>query len=482
MKVPRSELVRRRIGAGIMLIVVAAQGGCMVGPNFQSPKATVPDAWTVSAPAEVEAPHTLTTAPADAVRTWWTQFGDAELEALIDRAVTGNLDLQAAQRRIRQARAARGVAQAALWPGADTSGSYARVFPRGASASHDLFQAGLDAVWELDIFGGTRRNVEAAEADIAASIEDYRDVKVTLAAEVALDYITLRSLERQLDIARRNLETQKHSAQVSQQQFDAGLVSGLDVANANAQVATTAAQIPLLQSAEQQTMYALSVLLGRMPLDLSTELSEARPIPAPPKEVPIGLPSDLLRRRPDIRAAEARLHGATARVGVATADLFPKISLTGSLGLESDQLKSVTSWSNRFWSIGPSVSWPIFDAGRIRSNIRFQEAAEQEALITYGRTVLTALQEVQSALVAYAREQEHRKLLSDAVTADRKAVDLSNKLYTQGQIDYLRVLDAERSLLASETALAQSDEAMSSVLISLYKALGGGWDLADDPH
>jgi outer membrane protein, multidrug efflux system len=258
----------------------------------------------------------------------------------------------------------------------------------------------------------------------------------------------------------------------------------LDVANADAQVASTSAAIPLLESASQQAIYNLSVLLGRPPTALNERLAiaeaPAQVIPAPPPQVPIGLPSDLLRRRPDIRAAEARIHAATARVGVATADLFPRFSLTGSLGLEANKLTSLSNWSNRFWTFGPTVSWPVFDAGRIRANIQVQDAVQEQALLAYGQTVLIALQEVQSALVAYAKEQERRRSLEEAVTANRRAVDIATKLYTEGQTDFLNVIDAQRALLATEDALVQSNASVATELVVLYKALGGGWKETDE--
>lgn len=250
--------------------------------------------------------------------------------------------------------------------------------------------------------------------------------------------------------------------------------SALDVANANAPVATTASQIPVLETSAQQAIYALSVLLAQPPTALLQELSATQPIPITPPEIPVGLPSDLLRRRPDIHQAEAQIHAATAQIGVATADLFPKYSLTGSLTYQSNVLQNLLSGASRSWSFGPTVNWPIFQGGSIRSNIRVQEALRDQAFITYQKTVLTALQEVENALIAFDKEWEHAKALNDAVVADRKAVDLSMQLYTQGQTDFLSVLDAQRSLYASEDALVQSTQNTATGLIAIYKALGGG--------
>jgi NodT family efflux transporter outer membrane factor (OMF) lipoprotein len=457
--------------------------GCMVGPNFERPQADVPENWLSSDAAAATQPSVAVRAAAHEVVKWWTTFNDPTLDSLVQRAVESNLDLKAATSRIRAARAARQVASAGLWPTVDTSGSYSRSRAGGqaesgnSSGARSLWRAGLDAAWELDVFGGIRRSVEAAEADIQFAIEDRRDVMVSLAAEVALDYMDLRAFQRELTIAKENLDAQKRSADLTRQRFAGGFVRALDVANADAQVATTQSQIPLIESDLRQVIYALSVLLAREPGALLAELSKEAPIPAVPARIPIGLPSDLLRRRPDIRRAEADVAGATARIGVATADLFPKFSLTGSLGISGSELSAFGNWGNRSWSIGPSVSWPLFDAGRIRANIEVQNAGQEQALLAYRSTVLTALGDVESALIAFAKEQEHRKALADAVTANRRAVDLATQLYRQGNTDFLNVLSAQRSLLLSEDALVHSDRTVATNLVALYKALGGGWEI-----
>jgi outer membrane protein, multidrug efflux system len=294
---------------------------------------------------------------------------------------------------------------------------------------------------------------------------------------VASNYVQVRGAQRQLAIAQQNLAAQQRTAEITRRRLIGGLAAGLDLANAEAQAATTAAQLPLLETQAQQAIYSLSVLLGLEPTALTPELSTASPIPVTPPQVPVGLPADLLRRRPDLRRAEAQIHAATARIGVATADLFPRFSLTGSGGLASSTLLELGHWTSRFFSVGPSVSWPIFDAGRIRATIQVQDALTQQALTQYQKTVLTALQDVENALVAYAKEQARRQSLTDAVTANRRAVDLANRLYTQGLTNFLNVLDAERSLYTTEDALVQSQRNISLDLLALYKALGGGWEL-----
>jgi NodT family efflux transporter outer membrane factor (OMF) lipoprotein len=454
----------------------------MVGPDHVPPKPDVPAGW-------VGPMGRMSLAPPEQAKLvqWWTTFGDPTLNSLVERAVKSNLDLREAEALIRQARAARGIARADLWPTVSATGAFLRsfsggtgstggAFGQGAPTPHSLFQVGLDATWEVDVFGGIRRNIEAAQADVQTAIEDRRDVLVTLVAEVGLSYIDLRGFQQRIAIAQRNLTAQQHSADITRQHSQGGFVSALDVASADAQVATTTSTIPLLESAARQTIYSLSVLLACEPGALVEEVSPTASIPPAPPEVPLTLPSELLRRRPDIRRAEAQIHAATARVGVATADLLPKFSLTGTLGWQSNKLESLLDWSNRNWSFGPSGSWTPFDGGRIGSNIDVQKAIREETLITYQKAVLTALQDVENALIAYAKEQENHKALVDAVAANRKAVDLSTKLYTAGQTDFLSVLIAQGSLFASEDALVQATQALSTDLVALYKALGGGWE------
>jgi multidrug efflux system outer membrane protein len=463
--------------AGLCLSILS---GCMVGPNYQPPQADVPAHWAGPEPAAT------TALPGVDLAQWWTVFDDTILASLEERAVRSNLDLMQAEARIRQARAARGIAASGLGPTLDATSSFQRSRSPGRSSNGqdgsnrglvgNNYDAGFDAGWELDVFGGIRRNVEAADADLLASEESRRDVLVTLTAEVARNYIELRAFQERIDIARQNLALQQHTARLTRQRFEGGFVAGLDVANANAQVATTASQIPLLEAAARQSIYALSILLGQPPAALVPELAPASAIPAAPPAAPAGVPSDLLRRRPDIRRAEAEIHAATARIGVATADLFPRFTITGSAGFASGDFSSWLTWAQRFWSIGPSANWRLFDTGRTQSNIAQQEALQEQTLITYRQTVLTALQEVENALIASAKEQERRLSLISAVAANRKAVSLARTLYTEGQTDFLSVLDAQRSLFLTEETLVLSTSAVSTDLVALYKAIGGGWN------
>jgi multidrug efflux system outer membrane protein len=467
-------------GRSLVLMVwlsLAILSGCMVGPNFQRPQTTLPADW--SGPS-IES-RSVTPDETELAR-WWTLFDDPTLVSLVDSAVQFNLDLKQAEARIRQARAARGVVTAGIGPTVDATGAYQRSRSAGGGSGKsggvitNQYQTGFDAGWELDIFGGVRREIEAADADVQAAVETRRDVLVTLTAEVARNYIDLRSFQQRIAIARQNLAAQKHTADLTRQRFQGGFAGGLDVANAEAQVAATAAQIPLLESSARQLIYSLSVLLGMDPAALLYELSPAEVIPAAPPSPPPGVPADLLRRRPDIRRAESEIHAATARIGVATADLFPKFNILGSAGLRSGDFSSWFDWAARVWAFGPSVSWNVFDMERTRSDIELQKALQDQTLIAYRQTVLSALQEVENALIASTKEEEHRRSLVQAVEANRKAVDLATMLYAQGQTDFLNVLNAQRSLLVSEDALVQSTGTVSTNLVSLFKALGGGWD------
>jgi NodT family efflux transporter outer membrane factor (OMF) lipoprotein len=345
----------------------------------------------------------------------------------------------------------------------------------GANKSTAL-HAGAAAAWNLDFFGANRRQLESDDAAIQAARENIHDAQVTLVSEVALDYLQVRGAQEQIGIAQTNLLSEARTAEVTRQKGAAGFVSALDEANADAQVAMTAASIPPLETTIQQNIFALSILLNRPPADLLADLSKPGPIPTAPPEVPVGLPSDLLRRRPDIRAAEANLHGAAALIGVAVADFYPQFSLTGSLNYQNNLARDLFAGPSGIYSGGPQVSWPIFSGGSTISNLRLQKAATDAAYITYQKTVLAALSDVESYLVAFSKEWDHRKALSDAVIKNRRALELSRQLYQAGTAEFLTVLDAERSLLGSETALAQSRQAISSDLVNIYRALGGGWE------
>ncbi|MBU2618750.1 MAG: efflux transporter outer membrane subunit [Proteobacteria bacterium] len=442
---------------------------CMVGPDFQRPEAKVSSQWLGQAPTAEQN-----------LAQWWTIFNDPQLTSLIERGMQANLDLRMAQSRIRQARASMGIAGADLGPTVNTNASLTRSRTPASSTrsevtTSNLYQAGFDAGWEIDLFGGLRRGVEAAGADLDAAMENRNDLLVSLSAEVASNYLNLRSLQQRLAIARENLKAQAHTADLTRQRFNVGFASKLDVVRAESLAATTAGQIPLLEAQVRQTIYSLSLLLGGEPAVLLAELTPEAPLPAAQATVPVGLPSDLLLRRPDIRRAVAKIHGATARIGMAKADLFPKFTISGAFGYQNTNSNALFNTASSFWSLGPALNWPLFDMGRTRSNLELQKAIQEEELLAYEQTVLNALREVENALIASTKEEEHRKSMAQAVAANRTAVELATALYTAGQNDFLAVLDAQRSLYTAEDSLAQSSRTMSTNLVALFKALGGGW-------
>jgi NodT family efflux transporter outer membrane factor (OMF) lipoprotein len=467
------------------MVMLSALSGCTVGPDYQKPKTQMPAQWGEQSRGEA-------TPVAVDITRWWTVFSDPVLDSLIQRAVAKNKDLIIAEARIREARAQRGVVAADGYPSIDSSAVYSRsrssenASPsssgRGGSGGSptegsDLFQFGFDAAWEIDIFGRVRRAVEAANADIQFFEEDRRDILVTLLSEVARNYLEVRGSQLRLHIARENIKGQQQTVQLTRDRFAAGLSSELDVARAGAQLASTEAQVPALESVERQAIHQLGVLLGLEPTVLLDELLKEAPIPTTPPEAPTGLPSDLLRRRPDVRRAERQLAGATARIGVATADLFPRFSLTGAVGQQSISFSDLALSGSTFWSIGPTLRWPVFNAGRIRANIKVQDARQEQALAAYEKAVLTSLRDVENALVAHSKEQVSRRSLAAAVDANQRAYEIANELYSKGLVDFLNVLDAQRSLYVSQELLALSDQRIATNLVALFKALGGGWDV-----
>lgn len=456
--------------------------GCKVGPDYHPPQAAVPAQWA-SPLAGGETHH-----PA-AEAEWWKTFRDPELDSLIARSVRSNLDLRFAAARVREARATRGVVAADLWPSANASASYANQrtsqnnplvegfpLPPNFPFVQNVYQAGFDAAWELDVFGGTRRAVEAANADIAGAEFGRGNVVLSLLSEVARNYMQARGFQRRLGIARLNIQAQRDVLALTQDRLGAGLGSQLDVDQAAALLANTEAEVPVLETGFKAAAYHIGVLLGQPPGAVLEELSKEAPIPASPPEVPVGLPSDLLLRRPDIRQAERALAAATARIGVAVADLFPKFSLTGNVGFQSVTPGTWFNAASSFWSVGPTVQWRIFAAGRIRANIRVQNARQEQALAQYEQTVLVSFEDVENALTSYAKEQIRRQSLMTAVQADQQALEISRQYYRSGLANFLNVLDSERSLYQTQDALVQSELAVSLDVVALHKALAGGWE------
>ena len=451
--------------------------GCAVGPRYKRPAAPVAQQWSGE-----QARGTSTGEP---VEQWWLSFNDPEFRSLIERAVKANLDLKLATARIAEARAVRGIVKSGLFPTVEASASATRnrqrvIAPANGAAAivpveFNNFQGGFDASWELDVFGRVRRGLQAANADVAAAREARRDVLVAVLGEVGRTYAELRGFQFRLDIAQKNIATQQDTLDLTKSRATAGLATELDVARAAAQLETTRSVVPSLQSGIEISIHRLSVLLGQEPSALRAEVSPTAPVPMIPPEVPVGLRSELLERRPDVRQAEAQIAAATARVGEAKAEWFPRFTLFGSAGRQASQLHEITLGMGNFFSAGPAVSLPIFTGGRIRSNIRVQDARLQQVVIGYRSTVLSALEETENALVNYSEEQSRRERLENAVKSNEEAVRLSSELYKAGLTDFLSVLDAQRELYANEDLLAQSRAAQAVNLIALYKALGGGW-------
>jgi NodT family efflux transporter outer membrane factor (OMF) lipoprotein len=484
--------------------------GCEVGPNYQAPKTPEPAAFSQAETRPTTEPATTQLAEIPTpqqLQRWWEMFNDPELNILIARGVKNNLDLKVAKERVIEARAQLGIANAGLFPTIDATGEYSHsrrsknlgssgggistgttgttgtTTTGGGGAGNpvsDFYQAGFDATWEIDVFGGVRRGVEAAQANVESQVDNQQSVLITLLGDVATDYVQLRGLQKQVAITEENIGTQKQSLALIQTKNRAGLVADLDVTQQTAQVLTTQAELPDLEAQILTTIHQIGLLLGTEPGTLEAELSPPAPIPFGPPHVPPGLPSELVRRRPDIRSAERALAESSANIGVAVADLYPKFTLNGALVDESSQFKRLFQDNSRYYSIVPGVTWNLFDGGAIRANIDVQNSLERQALYTYTSTVLTGLQEVDSALITYAKEQDRRALLEEAVKSDQRSVEMTQDLYRNGLDTFLDVLTAQNTLLAGEQQLTISQQSVAGDLVALYIALGGGWEVGPD--
>ena len=468
------------------LIVSVLIQGCMVGPNYNRPPVPQQNGWQTVKGAAPQQP--------DDVR-WWRSLNDPQLVKYIEQAISGNQNIKEAEARVREARALRGVAAASLLPQvngnalfnrsltSDTAGIISEL-PKNlisqVNFEQNLFQAGFDASWEIDIFGGRRREVQAASARAQSSIENYRDVMVSVIAEIARNYVELRGAQRQLDIAEKNRGIQEETLSLVKIRQDSKITSDLEVEQAKAQLERTRGSIPPLEASIRGSAYRLAVLTGQPPNALLDDLLATSPIPNPPDIVPVGLPSDLLLRRPDLRRAENDLRAATEDIGASTADLYPRFYLTGYAEPQSAKFVDLFRANSFAWSVGPTISWPVFQGGRIRSNIAATEARRDEALARYRQAVLTAMEDVETSLVGYAEHQVERERLALSVKSQSRAVELARKRFETGIRDFLTVLDAERQLRDVENSLALSETQVLVNLISLYKALGGGWQQTDD--
>ena len=495
---------QRTSGRAVAILTLAplALGGCTMGPNFSAPSWASPGSWFSGAKEPVRPqPSVPVAAPVDP--NWWTLFKDPQLTALERRVAKENLDVQAAGARLAESRAQLGIVRAAEFPTLNANGSYTRqkasdvgVFTaaptalgaNGASgnttgglqsatrSAFDIYQGGFDASWEIDLWGRVARSVESASATAEAAEEAQRAALLSSLAEVARDYVQLRGVQQQVRIAQENVRIAQQSLQLTQQRAAGGVTTDLDVATASADLSSTAAEIPALQQREAELINALSLLLGQPPNALRQELATPHAVPPVPPRVPVGLPSELARRRPDIREAEAQLHAATANIGVAEADFYPSVTLSGSVGLQALQFAKVFDLNALQYAAGPGVTIPIFQGGQLRSNLALQNAKQREAAIAYQKTVLQAWHDVDNALTAYQAEQARRDELVQAVAQNRRALGLAQSRYQQGVADFLTVLVVQRSLLATEQQLALSTSNVSADLVALYKALGGGWE------
>lgn len=487
---------------------------CTMGPDFRRPTMPVPDQWSGPSPANAVV-SVAVAAPIDP--TWWDSFGDPLLTELVTQAIRNNLDIKVAAARLAESRAQLGQSKAAEFPTLDGNASYTRELQSadgviglldgtgsstpGTSANglggrqdglptqsatstalpaFNLYQYGFDASWELDLWGRVRRSTENASATAEAQEDARHDAVVSTAAEVARDYLDLRGTQEKLRIIRENLAYAQRTVQLTADRARHGLSTDLDVANAQSQAASTAADIPQAEQREAQLINAIGLLLGEYPQALAARLTVQSATPVVPPRVPVGLPSELAHRRPDIREAEAQLHAATASIGAAKADFFPKITLSGSVAIQATQFTNLGSWGARSFSAGPSLSIPLFEGGQLRATLALREAQQQEAAINYRKTVLSAFKDVDDALTGYAAEQRRRDRLNESVQASRRALGLANKRYVRGISNYLDVLTAQKTLLANEEQLADSTATVTTNLVALYKALGGGWDVVEE--
>jgi NodT family efflux transporter outer membrane factor (OMF) lipoprotein len=458
----------------ILLALVSLTAACTVGPDYKQPVVEVPDVWEQNAVEGVEQGEA-------AIQTWWENLGDPQLVDLLERAEDANLDLRQAIARISEARALRRIAGGERYPDINAEGDAgAAQFSKSTlgemgGETFETYSLGVGLTWEIDVFGRIRRSVESATAGYEASIENYRDVLVTLFSDVARNYVDVRTLQERIDLAEANVELQKSTMELTQVRFDTGLTSALDTAQAESNLANTEARIPTLETQLNNALNRLAVLLGEVPGSLDGELDRKKEIPSPPDEVVVGIPADVVRQRPDIRRAERDLASQTARIGVATADLYPRFSITGFLGLSSSDIGDLFSGDAVTWDIGLPLFANLFDGGRVRGQIEVEEARTEALLAAYELTVLGALEEVEDALVAYAKERIRRDTLQRAVEATQRSVDLVKEQYMAGLTDFQNVLDSQRSLSSQEDQLAESEGQVVNNLIGLYTALGGGW-------
>jgi NodT family efflux transporter outer membrane factor (OMF) lipoprotein len=470
---------------------------CAMGPNFVKPKPDVPTQWSATATANGTEGAAHVTAQGGQTVAWWSTFDDPTLTSLVQQSAGQNLDVRQAALRIEEAQAQMAVVAGGLWPNVSANAGWSRQrlstnTPNGAIFGlhfpglpptlvnpYSQYQLGLGASWTLDLFGTERRSLEAANAQAQSALEGAHAALLAMMSNVAATYIDLRGAQLRRSILERSLATQRDLLQLTRDRRNAGLTSDLDVENATAEVGTTQAEVPLADREITIDINQLSELMARPPEALRAQLERQQPIPPVPPEVPIGLPSDLARRRPDIRRAEANLHAATAEIGVAISNYFPQLTLTAEGGFQAEGLSQLIQTASRFASLGPAIELPIFEGGRLRATVRLQRVKAKEAAVAYAQTVLAALQQVEDALAAYGADQARRTSLETAVTASRSARSLARERYQSGVASFIDVLDAERTEEQNEVSLADAQTAVSADLVQLYRALGGGWESSD---
>jgi len=461
----------------ILLVMGSAVlwNGCQVGPKYQAPKAAAPGAFG-------NATSNVSTNAIE--QEWWQSLGDPKLTQLIQQVSTNNHDLRIATARLREARALWREARFDYYPTVTTDASARNYQYSKATNPNDsrntrhqqMFQGGLDASWELDLFGSVRSSVNATKATVEAVEANRDDVLVSVRGEAGISYVQLRGAQAQLEVAQRNATNQMETVRVAEALLNGGRGTQLDVARAKSLLSSTLGSIPPLEASIDRTIHRLSVLTGQVPNALREELLSSAPLPTIPAQLALGDPAALLRRRPDIRAAERSLAAATARIGVATADLFPHVTFNGHLALEATRLSGLVNPGSDAWSFGPRITWAAFDLGRVRQQVKAADARAEASLSVYEQTVLLALEETENALTTFGREQVRLGHLSDAEASAKEAADLARQRYHDGVSDFLTVLDAERTLLNTQEQQVLSRVSAVTALVGVYKSLGGGWE------
>ena len=460
----------------LLLVSFALVSGCAVGPTYKQPQTSVSASFA-------NGPTNAITADEASLATWWQAFRDPKLDSLMEQAIAHNHDLRIATANLKEARALRRLTTFDLAPTVQANAGYDKrllsktaAFPGTPRDKRELdfFDAGFDATWELDLFGRVRRSAEAANAQAAATEADRLDVLVSVTAEVARNYVELRGQQNQLAVARKNAEVQKETLQITEDRLRGGRGTDFDVSRSSSLLNLTLSTIPPLEAGIQKLIHRLAVLTGQQPTKLISDLSTPAPLPTIMPQLALSNPETLLRRRPDVRAAERSLAASTARIGIATADLFPRVSFIGSVGLQADTFAGLGKSGAETWNFGPRITWAALDLGRVLARIKGADARAEASLAIYERTVLLALEETENALVDFGQEQSRQQSLETSAQASQKATDLAHQRYEGGIADFLSVLDAERTLLEAQDRLAASQTRTATAFVAVYKALGGG--------